>query len=160
MLQRYREAKKTDHKFRIQQQWIDLEAIPKLLRETVRITEDAGFFQHSGIDFAELKEAIKKNWEKGKYARGASTITQQLAKNLYLSTEKSVLRKIKELLITRRLESSLSKDRIFTIYLNVIEWGPGIFGAEAASQYHFHKTVSRLNLEEMVRLVAVIPRPL
>jgi len=160
MLQRYREAKKIDHKFRIRQQWIDFEAMPKLLRETVRITEDAGFFQHSGIDFAELKEAIKKNWEKGKYARGASTITQQLAKNLYLSTEKSVLRKIKELLITIRLESSISKDRIFTIYLNVIEWGPGIFGVEAASQYHFHKTVSRLNLEEMVRLVAVIPQPL
>ena len=160
MLQRYREAKKTDHKFRIRQQWIDLETIPKLLRETVRITEDASFFQHRGIDFAELKEAIIKNWKKGEYSRGASTITQQLAKNLYLTTEKSVLRKIKELLITRRLESHLSKDRIFIIYLNVIEWGPGIFGVEAASQYYFQKTVGRLNLEEMVRLVAVIPQPL
>ena len=160
MLQRYREAKKSDQNFRIRQQWIELEAIPKLLRETVRITEDASFFQHRGIDFAELKEAIKKNWKKGEYARGASTITQQLAKNLYLTTEKSVLRKIKELLITRRLESRLSKDRIFTIYLNVIEWGPGIFGVEAASKYYFHKPVSQLNLEEMVRLVAVIPKPL
>jgi monofunctional biosynthetic peptidoglycan transglycosylase len=160
MLQRYREAKKTDHKFRIQQQWIGFEAIPKLLRETVRITEDASFYQHKGVDFAELKEAIIKNWRKGEYARGASTITQQLAKNLYLSTEKSVIRKIKEYLITMRLENNLSKDRIFTIYLNVIEWGPGIFGVEAASQYHFHKTVSQLNLEEMVRLVAVIPQPL
>ncbi|MCK5204937.1 MAG: monofunctional biosynthetic peptidoglycan transglycosylase [Desulfobacterales bacterium] len=160
MLQRYREAKKADHAFRIRQQWIDFEAIPKLLRETVRITEDASFYQHKGIDFAELKEAIKKNWKKGEYARGASTITQQLAKNLYLSTEKSVIRKIKELLITLRLESNLKKDRIFTIYLNVIEWGPGVFGVEAASQYYFHKTVSRLNLEEMVRLAAVIPRPL
>ena len=160
MLQRYREAKETDQKFRIRQQWIDLETIPKLLRETVRITEDASFFQHRGIDFAELKEAVKKNWKKGEYARGASTITQQLAKNLYLTTEKSVLRKIKELLITRRLESNLSKDRIFAIYLNVIEWGPGIFGVQAAAQYYFHKPASRLNLEEMVRLVAVIPQPL
>ena len=160
MLQRYREAKKSDKDFRIRQQWIELEAIPKLLRETVRITEDASFFQHRGIDFAELKEAIKKNWKKGEYARGASTITQQLAKNLYLSTDKSVLRKIKELLITRRLESRLSKDRIFTLYLNVIEWGPGIFGVEAASQYYFHKPVGKLNLAEMVRLVAVIPQPL
>ena len=160
MLQRYREAKKTDDKFRIRQQWMDFETIPKLLRETVRITEDAGFYQHRGIDFAELKEAIKQNWQKGEYVRGASTITQQLAKNLYLTTEKNVIRKIKELLIARRLESHLSKDRIFAIYLNVIEWGPGVFGVEAASQYYFHKTAGQLNLEEMVRLVAVIPQPL
>ena len=160
MVQRYREAKKTDETFRIRQQWIEFEAIPKLLRETVRVTEDASFYQHKGVDFVELKEALKKNWEKGEYARGASTITQQLAKNLYLSTEKSVNRKIKEFLITRRLENILSKDRIFAIYLNVIEWGPGVFGVEAASQYYFHKNVGQLNLEEMVRLVAVIPQPL
>jgi monofunctional biosynthetic peptidoglycan transglycosylase len=160
MVQRYREAKKTDETFRIRQQWIDFEAIPKLLRETVRITEDASFYQHKGLDFEELKEALKKNWEKKEYVRGASTITQQLAKNLYLSTEKSVIRKIKEYLIAIRLERNLTKDRIFTIYLNVIEWGPGIFGVEAASQNYFHKSVSQLNLEEMVRLTAVIPQPL
>ena len=160
MLQRYREAKKADDKFRIRQHWIDFESIPKLLRETVRVTEDASFYQHGGIDFAELKEAIKRNWQKGEYVRGASTITQQLAKNLYLSTDKNIIRKIKEILIAWRLESALSKDRIFAIYLNVIEWGPGIFGVEAASQYYFGKTVSQLNLEEMVRLVAVIPQPL
>ncbi len=160
MVQRYREAKKTDQAYRIRQQWIDFEAIPKLLRETVRITEDASFYQHSGIDYAELKAAIKKNWQKGEYARGASTITQQLAKNLYLSTEKSLIRKINEILITRRLEKNLGKDRIFEIYLNVIEWGPGIFGLKMASQYYFHKSVHQLTLEEMVRLVAVIPQPL
>ena len=160
MVQRYREAKQTDQKFRIRQQWIDFEAIPKLFRETVRITEDAGFYQHKGVDFAELKEALKKNWKKGEYVRGDSTITQQLAKTLYLSTDKSIIRKIKELLIAMSLERHLSKDRIFTIYLNVIEWGPGIFGVPAASQYYFHKTVDQLNLEEMVRLVAVIPQPL
>ena len=160
MVQRYRAAKQTDATYRIRQRWIDFEAIPKLLRETVRITEDASFYQHSGIDYAELKAAIKKNWQKGEYARGASTITQQLAKNLYLSTEKSIIRKIKELLITIRLEKNLSKDRIFEIYLNVIEWGPGIFGVNMASQYYFHKSVGDLTLEEMVRLVAVIPQPL
>ena len=160
MVQRYREAKKNAEAFRIRKQWVDLEAIPKLLRETVRVTEDASFYQHGGIDFAELKEAIKKNWKTGAYARGASTITQQLAKNLYLSTDKSLIRKIKEVLIAIRLEKNLSKDRIFAIYLNVIEWGPGIFGVQAASQYYFHKDVSQLNLEEMVRLVAVIPKPL
>lgn len=160
MVQRYREAKKTDATFRIRKQWIEFEAIPKLLRETVRITEDASFYQHKGVDFAELIEALKKNWKKGEYVRGASTITQQLAKNLYLSTEKSLIRKIKEYLITMRLERNLSKDRIFAIYLNVIEWGPGIFGVEAASRYYFHKGVNQLNLEEMVRLVAVIPKPL
>jgi monofunctional biosynthetic peptidoglycan transglycosylase len=160
MVQRYREAKEADKPFRIQQQWIDFKDIPKLLRETVRISEDAAFYQHKGIDFDELKEAIKKNWQKGEYARGASTITQQLAKNLYLSTNKNFLRKIKEFLIARRLETNLSKDRIFSIYLNVIEWGPGIFGVEAASQHYFHKSVGQLNLEEIVRLVAVIPQPL
>lgn len=160
MVQRYREAKKTDAAFRIRQQWIEFGAIPKLLRETVRVTEDASFYQHKGIDFAELKAAIKKNWQKRGYARGASTITQQLAKNLYLTTEKSIIRKIKESLIAFRLEKNLSKDRIFEIYLNVIEWGPGTFGVKTASEYYFHKTVSQLTLEEMVRLVAVIPQPL
>jgi monofunctional biosynthetic peptidoglycan transglycosylase len=160
MLQRYREAKEMKAGFRVQQQWIAFEAIPKMLRETVRVSEDAAFYQHKGIDFTELSEALKKNWQKGEYVRGASTITQQLAKNLYLSTDKNFFRKIKELFIALRLESNLSKDRIFEIYLNVIELGPGIFGVEAASQHYFHKSVDQLNLEEIVRLVAVIPQPL
>ena len=107
-----------------------------------------------------MKAAIKKNWQKGEYVRGASTITQQLAKNIYLTTDKSIIRKIKEFLITRRLEKQLSKNRIFDLYLNVIEFGPGIFGVQAASRHYFGKDVSRLNLEEMVRLTAVIPKPL
>ena len=160
MVQRYREAKKADATFRIRQKWIELKAIPKLLQETVRITEDASFYQHKGIDFVELKAAIKKNWQKGEYARGASTITQQLAKNLYLSTDKSFIRKIEELLIALRLEKDLSKDRIFELYLNVIEWGPGIFGVEMAAEHYFNKPVGQLSLEEIVRLVAVIPQPL
>ena len=160
MLQRFREAKKSQTNLVIRQQWVSFAKIPKLLKDTVRITEDASFYQHQGVDFTELKAAIKKNWQKGKYVRGASTITQQLAKNLYLSTEKSVIRKIKEYLITRRLETRLSKKRIFDLYLNVIEFGPGIFGVQAAAQNFFNKNVSQLDLEEIVRLTAVIPKPL
>jgi len=96
----------------------------------------------------------------GDYVQGGSTITQQLAKNLYLSTKKSVLRKIKEYLIARKLEKTLSKDSIFELYLNVIELGPGIFGVQAASRYYFGFSVNAITLEEIVRLVAVLPRPL
>ncbi len=160
MLQRYREAQRGGRDFRLLQQWAADKKIPQLLKNTVRVCEDAGFYQHHGIDFTELKAAVRKNWEKRKYVRGASTITQQLAKNLYLSTEKSILRKIKEYLIARRLESCLDKKRIFNLYLNVIEFGPAIFGVQAAADYYFHKDISLLNLEEVVRLTAVIPRPL
>jgi len=160
MVQRFREAKNSQTNLVIRQQWVSFDEIPKLLKHTIRVTEDAAFYQHRGVDLAELKAAIKKNWQKGKYVRGASTITQQLAKNLYLSTDKSVLRKIKEYLIARRLENRLGKKRIFELYLNLIEFGPGIFGVQAAAQNFFNKDVSRIDLEEMVRLTAVIPKPL
>ena len=160
MLQRFREAKEAKKDLIIRQQWVSFDQIPKLLKDTIRVTEDAAFYQHQGVDLNELKAAIKKNWQKGEYVRGASTITQQLAKNLYLTTDKSIIRKIKEFLITRRLEKQLSKNRIFDLYLNVIEFGPGIFGVQAASRHYFGKDVSRLNLEAMVRLTAVIPKPL
>lgn len=160
MLQRFREAKNSQTDLVLRQQWVSFDEIPKLFKDTIRVTEDAGFYQHQGVDLTELKAALKKNWQKGKYVRGASTITQQLAKNLYLSTDKSVIRKIKEFLITRRLENQLSKKRIFGLYLNVIEFGPGIFGVQAAAQNFFNKDVSQLDLEEMVRLTAVIPKPL
>ena len=160
MVQRFREAKNSRKDLVIRQQWVSFDEIPKLLIDTIRVTEDSAFYQHRGVDLAELKAAFKKNWQKGKYVRGASTITQQLAKNLYLSTDKSVIRKIKEYLIARRLESRLGKKRIFELYLNVIEFGPGIFGVQAAASNFYNKNISRLNLEEMVRLTAVIPKPL
>ena len=160
MLQRFREAKEAKKDLNIRQQWVSFDQIPRLLKDTIRVTEDAAFYKHEGVDLHELKAAIKKNWQKGEYARGASTITQQLAKNLYLTTDKSMVRKIKEFLITRRLEKQLSKNRIFDLYLNVIEFGPGIFGVQAAARHFFGKDVSRLNLEEMVRLTTVIPKPL
>jgi len=160
MLQRFREAKNSRKDLVMRQQWVSFDKIPQLFKDTIRVTEDAAFYSHRGVDLAELKAAFKKNWQKGKYARGASTITQQLAKNLYLSTDKSVIRKIKEYLIARRLEKQLDKKRIFELYLNVIEFGPGIFGVQAAAKSFFKKDISRLNLEEMVRLTAVIPKPL
>ena len=160
MLQRFREAKESQRHLVIRHQWVPFDSIPKLLKDTVRVTEDAAFYQHQGLDLNELKAAIKKNWQKGGYVRGASTISQQLAKNLFLTTDKSIIRKIKELFITRRLEKRLSKTRIFDLYLNVIEFGPGIFGVQAAARHFFGKNVSQLNIEEIVRLTAVIPKPL
>jgi len=160
MEQRRREAGEKGIKFVIRHKWAAYSEIPDMLKKIIRISEDASFFEHEGIDYEELKESLKKNWQTGEYSRGGSTITQQLAKNLYLSTEKSILRKLKEYLIARRLEKKLSKNRIYYLYLNVIEFGPGLFGVESAAQYYFAKSVSDLSLEEMIRLSAVIPRPL
>ena len=160
MVMRIRQAEKKGTEYAIRHNWMPFVHIPQLLKETVRIAEDAGFYWHRGIDFEELKEAIKKNIQEKKFTRGGSTITQQLAKNLYLSTKKSLFRKIKEYLIARKLEKTLSKDRIFELYLNVIELGPGVFGIQAASQYYFGCSAAELTLEEIVRLVAVLPRPL
>jgi monofunctional biosynthetic peptidoglycan transglycosylase len=157
---RKEQAEKNGKKLKIERIWISFKEIPQLLKNTVRIAEDAGFYWHKGIDYEELKEAIKKDIQERKFVRGGSTITQQLAKNLYLSTEKSLSRKIKEYLIAKRLEKALSKDRIFELYLNVIELGPGIFGVQAASNLYFDHSVEELNLEEIVRLTAIIPRPL
>jgi monofunctional biosynthetic peptidoglycan transglycosylase len=157
---RLKQAQKDHQALRIKQQWVSFGEIPKRLKDAVRITEDAAFYQHEGIDFIELKAAVKTNWEKGEYVRGASTITQQLAKNLFLSPRKSIFRKFREYFIAKQLEAHLSKDRIFHLYLNVIEFGPGIFGVEAASRHYFHKSVSDLSLEEIIRLTAVIPKPL
>lgn len=158
--QRRREAQAQGRELKVRIAWVGFESIPALLKEAVRIAEDARFYEHEGIDYEELQEAIRRKIEQGGPARGASTITQQLAKNLYLSTERSLLRKLREYLIARQLERTLSKERILHIYLNVIEFGPGVFGVEAASRHYFGKGASQLDLEEIVRLTAVIPRPL
>lgn len=157
---RKNQTKAQGKKYNIRQNWVSFQIIPDLLKKAVRISEDASFYEHKGIDYEELKESIKKNFEEGTLVRGGSTITQQLAKNLFLSPEKSFLRKIREYFIAKRLENELSKDRIFNLYLNVIELGPGIFGVEAASQHYFNKNVQNLNIEEIVRLTTIIPRPL
>jgi monofunctional biosynthetic peptidoglycan transglycosylase len=160
MMLRLKQAEKKGTPLAISQEWVPFANIPQLLKDTVRIAEDANFYWHEGIDFDELKEAIKRNIRERKFARGASTITQQLAKNLYLSTSKSLLRKFKEYFIAQRLEKALTKNRIFELYLNIIELGPGIFGIQAASRHYFSHPVETLTLGEIVRLTAVIPRPL
>ena len=157
---RKEQAESQGKKYHIRQNWVSFQTIPDLLKKAVRISEDASFYEHKGIDYEELKESIKKNFEEGTLVRGGSTITQQLAKNLFLSPEKSFLRKIIEYCIAKRLEDKLPKDRIFNLYLNVIELGPGIYGVEAASQHYFNKSVQNLNLEEILRLTAIISRPL
>ncbi|MCX6583836.1 MAG: monofunctional biosynthetic peptidoglycan transglycosylase [Candidatus Aminicenantes bacterium] len=158
--QRKQETQQKGKSLKIRQKWVGFNTIPELLRNTIRVSEDVDFYSHDGIDFYELKESIKRNLKEGKKARGGSTITQQLAKNLFLSTEKSYYRKLKEMVIAKRMEKYLSKDRIFSIYLNVIELGNGIFGVEAASEIFFNKSVNRLTLSEIIRLAAVIPKPL
>lgn len=157
---RREQAKQKGRKFRVRQKWVRFHDVPDLLKKSIRITEDAAFYGHSGIDMVEFWESVKKNWEEGEFARGGSTISQQLAKNLYLSTEKSLFRKFRELFITYSLESELSKNRIYHIYLNVIEFGPGVFGVQAGSRYYFGKNVQDLTLGQMVRLTAIIPKPL
>jgi len=160
MVQRIEENKRIGKTLKIRRKWSPLPMIPTLLKRTVIVSEDIDFYNHKGIDYFELKESIKKNLTTGKKSRGGSTITQQLAKNIYLSTEKSYYRKIREFFIAGRLEKHLSKDRILEIYLNVIEFGHGIFGVGAASEFFFHKSVDQLENHEIIRLIAVIPKPL
>lgn len=156
MEQRASERKVTARPIRT---WISYKNISPHLRNAVLIAEDSAFFQHSGYDLEEIKESVKRNWREKRFARGASTITQQLAKNLYLSTSKSPVRKIHEFFIAQEMEKDLSKQRIFEIYLNVIEWGDGIYGIEPAAQRYFGKSASELLPEEAAILAAMIPNP-
>jgi monofunctional glycosyltransferase len=139
--------------------WISYKSISPHVRNAVLIAEDSAFFQHPGYDLGEIKESVKRNWREMRFARGASTITQQLAKNLYLSASKNPLRKIHEFFIAQELERDLSKQRIFEIYLNVIEWGDGIYGIEPAAHRYFGKSASELLPEEAAILAAMIPNP-
>jgi len=140
--------------------WLPGKEIPPLFKKTVVVAEDASFWVHHGIDWYEMRKSLLKDFHQRRLSRGGSTITQQLAKNLYLSPHKSILRKIREAFIAMRLEKALSKNRILELYLNVIEFGPGLYGAETASQYYFRKPLGDLTLDEMIRLTAIIPSPL
>ena len=141
------------------QRWVPYSRISPQLVRAVLVTEDAKFWQHAGVDYEQIKESMEVNLERGEFARGASTITQQLAKNLYLSPSKNPVRKIRELMIARRLEHELPKRRILEIYLNVIEWGPNVWGVEAAARYHYKTSAAALNREQAARLAACIPSP-
>jgi monofunctional biosynthetic peptidoglycan transglycosylase len=156
---RAREARAKGQKPRRVQVWIDYRYFPDHLKRAVLVAEDDLFWQHEGVDFEQLQESLEKDWARGRLLRGGSTITQQLAKNVYLSPSKNPLRKLRELIIARRLEAELKKSRILEIYLNVIEWGDGIYGAEAAAQTYFHKRVVDLSPSESALLAAVIINP-
>lgn len=145
--------------FTIRQQWLPYRQISPFLKRAVIVTEDAAFFDHDGIDLNEIRASLEKNWEEGQFLRGGSTITQQLAKNLYLSESRNPIRKLTELLIARRLEAALTKQRIFEIYLNSIEWGDGIFGCEAASRAYFSKSCANLDVPEAALLAGAIINP-
>ncbi|MBI4854226.1 MAG: monofunctional biosynthetic peptidoglycan transglycosylase [Acidobacteria bacterium] len=156
---RKKEAVSQARTLEIKQNWQPINQISKNLVKAVLAGEDSRFFQHNGFDTEELKKAVEKDWEEGRFVRGASTISQQLAKNLYLSESKNPIRKVKEAAITYYLEKNLGKKRILEIYLNVIEWGDGVFGAEAASRKYFNKSVSELSSSEAAYLAAMIPNP-
>lgn len=143
----------------IHQTWVPLHRISPHLHEAVLKGEDIGFYAHSGFDFAELKASFQKNLREKRWARGGSTITMQLAKNLYLTPRKTPLRKVLEAVITFELEQYLPKKRILEIYLNVIEWGPSIYGAEEAAHHYFKKPAAQLSPPEAATLAALIPNP-
>jgi monofunctional biosynthetic peptidoglycan transglycosylase len=156
---RAREARARGDEPRRLQRWVPYGRISPHLVRAVIVTEDSAFWLHAGIDFEQIKESMEINLERREFARGASTITQQLAKNLYLSPSKNPVRKLREFLIARRLEAVLSKQRILEIYLNVIEWGDGVYGAEAAARRYFGKPAASLDPAESALLAAAIMNP-
>jgi monofunctional biosynthetic peptidoglycan transglycosylase len=156
---RAREALERGEQPRRVQKWVTYARISPQLIRAVIVTEDSSFWQHEGVDLKQIKESMEVNLERMEFARGASTITQQLAKNLYLSPSKNPIRKIRELLIARRLERELTKQRILELYLNVIEWGNGIYGAEAAARIYFRKSAAELTSHDSALLAAAIFNP-
>jgi monofunctional biosynthetic peptidoglycan transglycosylase len=161
-LMKYRMAqwKREGKKYRIDRIWVPCKAISPYLIKAVLIGEDDKFWHHEGFDYEAMEKAVEKDIKAGRFKLGGSTITQQLAKNLYLSPSKNPIRKIREAIITWRLERALSKRRILEIYLNVAEWGPrGIFGIEAAARHYYGKHASELGPEEAAQLAAVLPNP-
>ena len=157
---RARQARAAGKELTIRQTWIPLREIPRALQKAVIAAEDEKFYEHHGFDWEALKEAYALNDETERIKRGGSTITQQLAKNLYLSPRRSYVRKVREAVITTTMELLLSKDRILELYLNCIEFGPGVFGVEEGARYHFGLSARRLSLDQSCRLAAIIPAPL
>ena len=156
---REREARANGKAPRRMQRWVAYSHVSQDLKRAVLVAEDAAFWQHEGVDVEQLQESLEKDWARMTFARGGSTITQQLAKNLYLSPSKNPLRKLRELIIARRLEAELKKARIFELYLNVIEWGDGVYGVEAASRIYFQLSAAELGPTESAMLAAAIVNP-
>jgi monofunctional biosynthetic peptidoglycan transglycosylase len=140
--------------------WVPLSLIAPALRHAVVIAEDAHFYRHRGIDWEATWSALQRDWRERRFSHGGSTITQQLAKNLYLKPRKTIWRKATEALIALRMERHLSKTRLLELYLNVVEWGRGVYGAEAAAQHYFGKSAAALTIDEAAWLAAILPAPL
>ena len=141
------------------QRWASYGHISPDLKRAVLVAEDDAFWQHEGVDFEQLQESIETDWARGKFTRGGSTNTQQLAKNRYQSPSKNPLRKLRELILARRLEAELKKARILELYLNVIEWGDGVYGVESAARTYFRKSAAELSPQEAALLAAAIINP-
>jgi monofunctional biosynthetic peptidoglycan transglycosylase len=159
MRARERAQKRSGGKPRRSHVWVRYERISPHLRKAVLLAEDASFYQHEGLDFYEIKESIRKDLRTRRFSRGGSTITQQLAKNLWLGEQKTIGRKIEEVVLAIRLERALSKKRILELYLNLIEWGDGVYGAEAAARRWFGKGAADLTVRESAILAGMIPNP-
>jgi len=143
----------------LRHKWVDYKRISGNLKRAVIAAEDSKFLDHEGFDWEGIQKAYKKNLKKGKIVAGGSTISQQLAKNLFLSTKRTPWRKLEEAMITLMLEQMLSKRRIYEIYLNIIEWGNGVFGAEAAARHYFKTSAAGLSSWQAAKLAAMIPNP-
>jgi monofunctional biosynthetic peptidoglycan transglycosylase len=183
MRQRIEEAREAGDSLAIRQEWVPLERISRHVVRAVLLAEDQRFPDHDGVDWRALAEEVKWEggptfswsnpldlaalgaalryaWERREEIRGRSTLTQQLAKNLYFGTDRSFLRKAMELVVARRLEMALSKDRILELYLNLVVWGPGVFGVEAAARTYFGRSAETLTMEQAAALAATLPHPL
>jgi len=143
----------------LQHQWVSYAKISDNLKQALIASEDAKFVDHEGFDWEGIQKAYEKNLKKGKIVAGGSTISQQLAKNLFLSGKRTPWRKLEEATITVMLEKMMDKERIFEIYLNVIEWGNGVFGAEAAARHYYHTSAAQLSAPQAAKLAAMVPNP-
>lgn len=143
----------------IRQTWVPYSAISPNLKRAVLAAEDSGFTEHDGVEWDAIEKAALENLKKGKIKRGGSTITMQLAKNLFLSADRNLLRKGQELIITFMIEAALDKRRIFEIYLNVAEWGEGVFGIEAAARHYYGVSARELSVEQSAWLASILPAP-
>ncbi len=159
MLQREQEASAKGRRARTVVAWVPLSQVSRHLIHAVLSAEDQRFFGHEGVDWDAIQQSLAKDVEKRRFVRGGSTITQQLAKNLYFGTSKTVTRKLRELIVAHWLEGDLSKARILALYLNLIEWGDGIYGCEAAARHWYGKSASELTASEAAGLAAMIPNP-
>jgi monofunctional biosynthetic peptidoglycan transglycosylase len=159
MESRLEALREKDPRATLEQRWVPYERISSELKRAIIVAEDAKFVEHDGFDWEGIQRALEKNQRRGRIVAGGSTITQQLAKNLFLSGERSLLRKGQEAVLASMLEATMSKRRIFEIYLNVVEWGENVFGADAAARYYFGVDAAALDPVQAAHLAAMLPRP-